>query len=74
MIYGIYGYSAYKTMVIFWFSIDFPVTNLRSQGPSEVSAAELLCEGLAASAAAEVELEPLGEALEPWNGAGKPFG
>ena len=33
---------------------------------AEVSVAELLCEGLAASAAAEVELEPLGEALEPW--------
>ena len=33
---------------------------------AEVSVAELLCEGLAASAAAGVELEPLGEALEPW--------
>ncbi|CAL1157312.1 unnamed protein product [Cladocopium goreaui] len=31
---------------------------------SQVSVAELLCEGLAASAAAEVELEPLGEALD----------
>lgn len=33
-------------------------------GLSSVSVAELLCEGLAASAAAEVELEPLGEALD----------
>lgn len=31
---------------------------------TQVSVAELLCEGLAVSAAAEVELEPLGEDLE----------
>ena len=46
---------------------------VRSQSSSEVSVAELLCEGLAASAAAEVELEPLGEALEPWNGWRQPM-